>query len=66
MEEYKIYGGFNSDRSPEYMAIHVDELSDPENKPEHYFLPGTTEIGERGTVQIEGDTHLLPTYFSVK
>ena len=61
-ETYVIFRGIDPHGSMVSVAIHEDELSDSEAG--DYFAPGTVDIEEAGRLEIGGDNHLLPAYFT--
>lgn len=66
METYVIYSATGPGGEPEFMAIHADIVEQGDYEPSAYFNPGFEDVREAGRVEIEGDTHLLAEYFSVR
>jgi len=70
-EEYIIFVGTLPNGDFDYMAITPDALKEAAEEdepfgPEGFFAPGTTDIEEKGRIQILGDTQYLADNFSVK
>lgn len=70
METYLLFTGTKPNGDLECMAILPAELGEEfeghKSQPEDFFIPRTVEIKQAGEIRIEGDIHLLDSYFSVR
>jgi hypothetical protein len=68
MVRYILFEG-NSDNYDDFdiMAIEGNLINEPDFSPLTFFRPKhQKEVKQMGIIDIDGDHHLLPRYFSVK
>ena len=61
---YKIFSYTDDRGAAKYLAISTEALQEDSN-PNDYIPGRSRDIQESGKVEIEGDTHLLDSYFLV-